>query len=282
MIYRTILTAASVIALTAAANAADLGGYKGGPSYAAINWSGLYGGVNAGYGSGSSSDSVGGKMDWSYDISNTVNGVTTTSAGSGTTAQTLSKSFDSNGGIGGGQIGYNVQNGRIVYGVEGDLDASGITGSGTSTVSLQVPTGPTTADTVTAKATAKSQLNYVGTIRGRLGYTFDSALIYATGGLAFGDASDTLTETDIGGTTTKKSKSSTLTGYVLGAGAEYALNPAWSIKGEYQYIDLGSVSLNTTTTANAGNDAKLTDNHTYNTFRVGLNYHVGAGYDPLK
>ncbi len=56
MLLRIVLTAASVVALTAAANAADLGSYKGAPAYAGVNWSGLYGGVSGGYGSGNEAD----------------------------------------------------------------------------------------------------------------------------------------------------------------------------------------------------------------------------------
>ena len=56
------------------------------------------------------------------------------------------------------------------------------------------------------------------------------------------------------------------------------------MKAEYQYIDLGSTSLSQAGAAVGGHpvDAKFTDDHTYNTVRVGLNYHVGAGFDPLK
>ncbi len=257
MLQRAIITAASVIALTATANAADLGSYKGGPaSYASINWSGLYGGVNAGYGDGTAKTTV----ENSYG--------TSTNGGYGD----QSKSFDSTGGIGGGQIGYNVQNGRVVFGVEADLDASGISGTDTNTLVL----GSTTS---TAKG--KGELNYAGTLRGRVGYTFGNALVYATGGLAFGDATDSLTWS---GAAKGVSKSSTLTGYVLGAGTEYAISPAWSVKAEYQYIDLGSTSLSEAGSSVNGHpvDAKFTDDHTYNTVRVGLNYHVGAGFDPLK
>jgi outer membrane immunogenic protein len=269
MLQRAIITAASVIALTATANAADLGSYKGGPaSYASVNWSGLYGGVNAGYGQGTSKLSIEDKGTYS-DYVPGIGSVT----GTGTDAQ--SKTFDSTGGFGGGQIGYNVQSGRAVFGVEGDLQASGISGE-TSVAAHFDPYYPADA---TSSAKAKSQLNYFGTLRGRLGYTFGNALVYATGGLAFGDATDTLSRTDLLGTTTSKSKSGTLTGYVLGAGTEYAINPAWSVKAEYQYIDLGSTNLSLGTSPV---DAKLTDGHTYNTVRVGLNYHVGAGFDPLK
>jgi outer membrane immunogenic protein len=80
-------------------------------------------------------------------------------------------------------------------------------------------------------------------VRGRLGYAYDRALIYFTGGFAYGEshgvASIVLGE---GGGFRKFSfnPSADRTGCVLGGGVEYALTSAWSLKGEYQFIDLGS------------------------------------------
>ena len=99
MLLRVILTAASVVALSAAANAADMyrpaaGGYKDVP-YVGVNWSGLYVGVNGGYGANAASVPTGG--------------------------------LDPAGGFGGGQIGYNVQRGNIVFGLEADIEGADIT-----------------------------------------------------------------------------------------------------------------------------------------------------------
>ena len=100
MLQRAIITAASVIALTATANAADLGSYKGGPaSYASVNWSGFYAGAHAG---GESA---------SEDFTDYYPAGTLASKGS----------LKESGFIGGGQIGYNVQSGNFVFGGEIDL-----------------------------------------------------------------------------------------------------------------------------------------------------------------
>src|SRR5271157_3029040 len=110
MFRRVILAGASVIALTAAANAADLSqapsavSYKDAPSYG-VNWSGLYVGVNGGYGWDASK--IGSKMGPDLGVS-------------------------PEGGFGGGQIGYNLQQGNIVFGVEADLQAASITDSKTT------------------------------------------------------------------------------------------------------------------------------------------------------
>ena len=114
MFRRVILAGASVIALTAAANAADLSqapsavSYKDAPSYG-VNWSGLYVGVNGGYGWDASK--IGSR--WGLWVSSP------------------------EGGFGGGQIGYNVQQGNIVFGVEADFQAADITDSKSSDSSRQ-------------------------------------------------------------------------------------------------------------------------------------------------
>lgn len=222
-------TLTSVVAL-ASANAADMyrapdvGGYKDGPAYVGVNWSGLYVGVNGGYG-------------WNADTNGNL--------------------VDPSGGFGGGQIGYNFQRGNIVFGVEADFEGADIQDSAT---------------TASGK-TANSNMDWFGTVRGRLGYAFDRALIYATGGLAYGDVTTS-------GTVFRypASVSETQTGYVLGAGIEYKITPNLSVKGEYQFIDLDASAAN-----GAGPLAISNSNDTQvNTFRVGVNYFVGGVYEPLK
>ncbi len=113
--------------------------------------------------------------------------------------------------------------------------------------------------------------------------------MYGTAGVAFGGVKDHLSlhadDTGQGGGTVDYVANSdgTLTGYVVGAGVEYSLSPAWSLKAEYQYLDLGS-SKETILDQNLPRFVSATEkvDHTYNTVRVGLNYHVGAGFDPLK
>ena len=161
MLHRVILTAASVVALTAAANAADMyrpsaGGYKDVP-YVGVNWSGLYVGVNGGYATDASN--IGSKIGAPFDISPA-------------------------GAFGGGQIGYNFQRGNIVFGVEADIQGGSITDSKTATGTIfNLP----------ASLTIKSTLDWFGTVRGRLGYAFDRTLVYGTAGLAYGQITDEAT-----------------------------------------------------------------------------------------
>jgi len=162
------------------------------------------------------------------------------------------------GGFGGGQIGYNWQGGwgygsSLVFGVEADLQGSDM--------------GDSQADT--AGNRFKSELDYFGTVRARAGYACDRSIYYATAGLAYGGIRN---EADIGGVA--HISSTTATGYAVGGGIELKTGHNWSIKAEYQYINLGAND-----PVYTGGKAVEDD---YHTVRVGLNYHVGPGYEPLK
>ncbi len=117
---------------------------------------------------------------------------------------------------GGITAGYNHQINNFVVGLEGDYNYSGLSGRG-----FTLP-GP---------AFVKGELTSFGTLRGRLGVAFDRALIYGTGGYAFGFSS---LESGF-----LKSTSSHH-GYVVGAGLEYAFTQNVSAKAEYLYMPLDS------------------------------------------
>ncbi len=236
------LTLASVVAF-ASANAADMNrGYKDGPAYYGVNWSGLYLGVNGGYGWGAKSGQLADAI-FSYG------------------------GLSPEGGFGGGQIGYNFQAGHsIVLGVEADIQGGDMGATGSF------------AD-IGGTAHTKSQVDMFGTIRARAGITADRALIYATGGFAYGNVDNQVAFNP--GVT--YSKSGIATGYTVGGGLEYKLNPTWSVKGEYQYINLGKndpVAPGGTAFSSWAGD--VVNDDAFHTVRLGLNYHVGSGYEPLK
>jgi outer membrane immunogenic protein len=124
--------------------------------------------------------------------------------------------LDLSGGVVGGTAGFNWQTGQIVLGIEADADWSGVSGS-TSTL---CPAGCATTN------------DWLGTVRGRLGFAFDRFLPYVTGGLAVGDNHAT-TPGFPGATQTNL-------GWTVGAGLEFAFLGNWSAKAEYLHIDLGS------------------------------------------
>ena len=157
---------------------------------------------------------------------------------------------DIDGWFGGGQIGINWQapGSPWVWGIEADLSGSDI---GTSAAGFGV--------------TADSTLDMFGTVRGRLGYAaWDRAMIYATGGFAWGR--NELSISALGLTATEDR---THTGWVVGGGVEWALLDNWTAKVEYQYLMLDSE----TYFPAAGGVNLDADIHT---IRVGLNYRFGG------
>jgi opacity protein-like surface antigen/outer membrane protease len=133
----------------------------------------------------------------------------------------------------GGQIGYNWQFGKWVYGLE--TDATWLTSGGTNTCgafsgfysSANCGAKPDAMGTVTAR---------VGVALGPEGHT----LAYAKGGFAWqhNDLSVTNNFNFITGPQTN-STSLTQAGWTVGAGVEQALTPAWSVKFEYDYMNFG-------------------------------------------
>jgi outer membrane immunogenic protein len=123
-------------------------------------------------------------------------------------------SFDVSGGLVGGTLGYNYQIGQAVVGLEGDIDWSGIKGS-----------------TFCGGTTCETRNNWLSTVRGRLGYSFDRFMPYITGGLAVGDI-----ETNIAGVGSGRD---TKAGWTVGGGVEAVLDGPWTAKVEYLYVDLG-------------------------------------------
>jgi outer membrane immunogenic protein len=149
---------------------------------------------------------------------------------------------DPEGGFGGGQIGYNWQRDRFVFGVEGDFQGGDISGTAFDQFG----------------DTARSDVNWFSTVRGRLGFASGPLLVYGTGGVAFADVDNRIHFTD--GSVARDS--GTQTGYAAGAGIEWAFAPNWSAKAEYLYIGLGDDTLSSGDRIN--ND--------FQTVRVGLNY----------
>ena len=158
------------------------------------------------------------------------------------------------GGFGGGQIGHNFQSGPLVYGLETDFQGGYL--------------GATSSD-----LSSKESVDWFGTVRGRVGYAFGHALIYGTGGFAYGDVRQHAIDNG-----SVLSSNGTQTGWVAGGGIEYKINPAWSLKAEYQYMDLGSATL--TDAANTPSTNSL--DTSFQTVRLGLNYRFGGSTEPLK
>ncbi len=182
------------------------------------------------------------------------------------------------GGFGGAQIGYNwegIASPRLVLGVEADIQGAGISDS------RNVEAAFVPFPIFGIPVTNQTNVDWFGTVRGRLGYTFGNALLYVTGGLAYGNVDN---QVKVSGLGSVFKRDETEAGYAVGAGVEFKVSPAWSVKAEYQYIDFGSQSLAPVGILAACGTlcgTKEIDTN-INTVRVGLNYHILPGYEPLK
>lgn len=218
--------ALAVLAMMAPASAADLAArpYTKAPPVpyiAPTTWSGLYLGGFGGYG-------------WTGDRNSAAGGI------------------DMTGGFGGGTLGFNWQNGNVVFGLEADVAGADIGAS------AGVP----------GVLWAKSQIDAFGTVRGRVGLTpSPSTLLYVTGGYAW--ANNKLS-VDVLGVTGSDSR--THSGWTVGAGLEYMFAPNWSGKIEYLYADLESQDY--------FNGAASSGRTSLNTVKAGVNYHFNWGGPP--
>lgn len=142
------------------------------------------------------------------------------------------------GAIGGAAAGYNWLVDQLLLGVEADYSAVGGSDSTTGTVTAVSP----------YRVETSTDVDWVATFRGRLGFTYERSLVYVTGGLAVGEPRLTQTIAQLNFPYVETAAlSSTKAGWVLGAGLEHALDSEWSLRLQYLHVDLGSQS-----TATAG------------------------------
>ena len=230
-LVKRILVAAALAGLsTTSALAADLGAKA--PSYTkapvmspAYDWSGFYIGGN-----------VGGAWRPDGDFLFTQPGGTFDPlAVQGTNKASV---------IGGLHAGYNWQTpANIVLGVEGDFSWT----DAKRTVPFTQPTvGGVPATTglgnTPITVTASDKLDWLSSLRGRLGYSFGSVLIYGTGGVAWGHTTNSLQMTNPPYDSVNGSFSKVNTGWVAGAGLDYKLTSNWIIRGEYLHYGFNGVS----------------------------------------
>jgi outer membrane immunogenic protein len=166
----------------------------------------------------------------------------------------------------------------MLFGLEADIQGSGERGSADVCVVAGCAIG-------TGLFTANYKLDWFGTARGRVGFLpTDRVLLYATGGLAYGQVSATAPLIPL-------SWGSTRAGWTVGGGAEAAIDPHWSVKLEYLYMDLGDIGGSSTTATNVVTQLGVpvrrntvtttTFASTFNTrftdniVRVGVNYRFG-------
>jgi outer membrane immunogenic protein len=268
---RVILGSIAALAMVTAASAADLPVKSPPPAPVMApvwNWTGFDIGVNGGYSWGRSTRDL--------NFFNPLNGVLLASGTGG--------GRDLNGGLFGGQIGYNWQTANWVFGIETDAQWTGQKGSTTVLCPVAGCFPNAVAAGTGVAASLSDKLEWFGTFRGRGGVLVTpSVLLYVTGGLAYGSLQ---TEVGLSGFTASGipvtavgSRSSDKFGWTLGGGIESMFYNNWSAKIEYLYMDLGSVS-NSVVLPTAGGfplGANVTSRVTDSIIRGGISYHFSAG-----
>jgi outer membrane immunogenic protein len=292
---RLLLASAGTLALSGAALAADLTRPPPPPVYLPppTPWTGFYLGLNAG-GTWSSDNTVDVVSAGTPNPAFVVNG-SMVGALAGGLGATRDISISSGGFIGGGQLGYNYQFGPSwVAGIEADIQ--GVAGSNnTGSVFTVVPITGFPANSIHTSLSAGKNLDYLGTLRGRLGFLAGPTfLIYGTAGLAYGGTNaDTFWTQNLAGPTltagapyfSNGSVNDTHAGWTAGGGVEWMFLPNWSLKVEYLYYDLGSVTFNNGFAANVTTRGAFIGQPFYsiatqsstrfdgNIVRAGINYH---------
>jgi outer membrane immunogenic protein len=222
-----------------------------------LAWSGFYGGINGGYGWGNST---------AYYKPN--------DPASAAAGSIPSSDFHRDGGLAGGQLGFNWQfNTLWLAGIEADYQWSDFSGTGHSLFHLTDVAGLSTMS-------AHQKIDSFGTIRARMGVTITNALLlYGTGGLAVAQVHENLNLTAsatgalpatggfsyscVAGTSCfTGSSSKTMAGYIAGTGAEYAVTSRVTFKTEVLFMHFGSSSAIATATAAVATPASFTTTFT--------------------
>jgi outer membrane immunogenic protein len=275
---RTLLIAALFASATVPALAADLP-YKAPPPapvmIPVVNWTGFYVGINGGYSWG--------KAGRELSFFNPLTGIQIIPpVGSGATSDS-----NLNGGVFGGQLGYNWQSGNWVFGFETDAQWTGQRGSASRLCGVLATAAGACLPGVAlgTSAAVEQHLDWFGTFRGRAGVLVTpSTLLYVTGGAAYGSLNTDVTVTSITPlglpVSITRSGESSKFGWTIGGGIESKLSMFgnnWSGKLEYLYMDLGTVESTSGIGTGVLIGTNLSTRVTDSIFRAGINYQFSAG-----
>lgn len=169
------------------------------------DWTGFYAGGHVGYARGNASTTL-----------------------SNATPASESAAFGSL--YGGVQAGYNyLFSSRVLLGVEADMSFPNY-----------LSADNVAASRTTATTDVVHKIDYIATLRGRLGYAFDRWLVYGTGGFAFTQARFEQTP---GVIDDQDRRLQTRTGWTAGGGVETAIAPSWTARVEYLYSNFGHIDV---------------------------------------
>ena len=247
---RTLITAVTALIASGSAWAADLppapapaprapAAYI--PAPPPFSWTGFYigGNIGAGFNHGNITDSINGA---SWGLNN-----------NGTFA-------------GGGQVGGNYQFGVVVVGVEADFEWFANNNNSGGGVTFTNNLGSTTLS-------GSNNGRWLTTVTGRLGYAFDRVLVYGKGGGAW-VGSNNLTVIQVGTPNSVAfNNNNSNTGWVAGAGVEWAFFNNWTAKLEYDYVGLSNYTFTLPGTFTPlPNDVFTSSSRNVQMVTVGVNY----------
>jgi outer membrane immunogenic protein len=249
---RILIVAVASLIAASRASAADLP-VPVRPAYYPVatvyDWGGGYIGINGGYGFGQS--------EWSDPFNPSGN--------------TSSGHFNVNGGLVGGTMGVSGQWGAWVFGVEGDFDWQGLSGTSSSAFCTSIFASATAA--TGSGLSCRTQSNWIGTLRARVGYAWDRVLVYGTIGGAGANVEVGLNGLPV--------QTNVEFGWTAGGGLEWAFADNWTAKVEYLFVGLPgkppcdhgySCGYDAPASAVNAND-RVTLNE--NIIRVGVNFKFG-------
>ena len=173
--------------------------------------------------------------------------------------------FGGLGDIGGsGGYGHGGLSAVPVIGVEADFDGSGIhSGGALGQFAQGFPIG------VSNYVGVQSNVDYFGTVRGRLGVAFDRLLVFGTGGFAYGETEASVSSPENG---VYNHARNFHTGYAYGGGFEFALTNHLLLRAEYLHLELNNKAI----VANGGNPTNVSysfyEKPSLDIVRAGLDY----------
>jgi outer membrane immunogenic protein len=167
--------------------------------------------------------------------------------------------------IAGGQLGFNYQFSNFVLGVEGDFDwASNTNNTAAAGNGVLVPGGGAIHVT--------SNNRWITTLAARFGVTYDHWLFYGkAGGGWVGNDNFTITNTATGASITGSNNNSN-SGWLVGAGIEWAFADNWSAKVEYDYLGLRSRTITVPAGGFLAGDTFTIGNPNVQMVKFGVNY----------
>ncbi len=182
---------------------------------------------------------------------------TTTVSGTTLAGTPVNASFNRDGVFGGLHLGYNIQAGAFVIGLQGEYNFAGVTGNSTAGIFA-----------------LSSALRQFGSVDGRIGLAFNRWLIYGIGGFAYADQRHSIVT---GAFDLTRDYAANEYGWDVGGGVEYALTNNWTARVEYRYYNWGSKGF-TDTVFNASPALGIPvvafhkTTETMHTIRAGLTY----------